>query len=505
MNGRREETVDGWTSAAVEFDPFAEAITASAPATPHQREIWAAAQLGGEADIAYNQAFCVHLTGKLDRDALAGALRELVARHQALRLCFASDGESLCLRADADVDVPVESLAASGRTLADIEQHEVSTPFDLVHGPLIRFRIAVLGPTEHAVLVTAHHVICDGWSIGVLIDEMARLYAESNPPGPAPGFLAYAEQWAADEVAGTFAAQESWWLENLADAPAQLDLPLDHPRPPMRRFCADCETLDLPDATVATVRTLAAETGCTPFTVISAAFTAWLHRLTDSGRVVIGVPAAGQPAAGLPGLVGHCVSLLPVYSHLDPGTAVSDYLANFREWWLDANDHRDISLGRIVERLGIRRNPGSIPLVQVVLNMDREMPAPSFGEGLAARVRMLPKRCENFEWFVNAQQTGEGIRFECTYNTALFSAESMRERLDSLATFIRAFCSDSGQAVESLALFGDADGRRLAEWGTGPAIPLENTSLDRLIVAQCADTPRAVAVSQGEQTLRYAE
>src|SRR5690606_26580393 len=184
-------------SAPVDFNPFAADLLASVPATEPQREIWAAASLSPEASCAYNESRCLELHRHLDTGAMAHALSRLAQRHDALRATFGPDGQALCIAREIALDVTPVDLRHSDTTLDALRAHEVTAPFDLINGPLFRCRIVHIDDYSHAVLLTAHHTVCDGWSFSVLFDELAQLYSaavrgEADDPEPAPSFAAYA-------------------------------------------------------------------------------------------------------------------------------------------------------------------------------------------------------------------------------------------------------------------------------------------------------------------------
>ncbi|HEX7047613.1 MAG TPA: amino acid adenylation domain-containing protein [Gammaproteobacteria bacterium] len=478
-------------STPVDFDPFAAAdLEVTAPATESQREIWAAASLGAEASCAYNENICLQLEGELDTGRLANALAELARRHESLRAAFGPDGEALCVTREIPLDLATVDLRAADQDLEALRKQEVETPFDLVNGPLFRCRIVQLSERQHAVLITAHHTICDGWSFGVLLDELARLYNGETLP-PAPRFSEHAERQAAID-AKTRERQEAYWKRRLTDAPARLQLPTDHPRPGRRQFHAGFHRHRIPASSMKTLYARGAKRGCTGFTVLAAAVSAYLHRLCGQDDLVIGVPAAGQAEEGLQGLVGHCVSLLPVRSELDANADFDAHLDRFSESLSDAWEHRECSMGRIVRALGLKRDPAVVPLVQLILNIDRRINAPAL-EGLQSRFEGTPRAYENFEMFLNAINDEEGLLLECTYDASLFSSESIVQRLRELEEFIARLC-ESEAPIKNLSLIDDTEREQLARWSKGPARDWLASTISELVRAQCARTPDSIAV-----------
>lgn len=491
-----------WESVAVDFDPFA-AETLNAPSTEPQREIWTAAAISAEANAAYNTAVCLRLRGALDVERMRHALQGLVARHDALRASFSADGQQLCIAPELAMDVRVIDLIATGMTLEDLRAREVRATFDLARAPLVRARIARVDVDDHALILTAHHLVCDGWSVGVLLNDLAALY-NGAALEPAPAFRDYAALRAAiplDEAA----MEEAFWLHRLEGAPKRIEWPADFPPPSKRSFAADFITRQIGARTVNALRECAGRSGATLFATFAAAFAAWLHRLTGQDDLVIGIPAAGQTEPGFGELVGHCVSLLPVRSRFTPGQGFAEFVASFRDSLADAWEHRNCSMGRIVQRLGLPRDATSVPLVQVVLNTDRRMSMPVF-EGLEYSFEFVPRPYENFEMFVNAVEHDGGLLLECHYDTNVFRRESAERRLAELDVFTRRVAMDPAAPMESVGIVGEAEQLRLlTRWGRGVERRIPATTVDGLLLERAAAHPDAIAVSAGDTRLTYRE
>lgn len=496
-------------SAPVDFDPFAEApnLLATAPSTEPQREIWAAAALGRDAACAYNESICLLLDGECDPDSLQRAIRELVARHEVLRVSFSPDGQTLCLAEQISLDLSVVDIQNDAAKLQELREREVVEPFDLLHGPLFRCRIIRVHEQQHAVLITAHHTVCDGWSFGLLLGELAALYNAHRHARPhdldaAPGFLHYAREQA-DGLASRQAEQLAYWREALAGANTRLELPHDFPRPARRAFTAGYLQHRIPNDILRNLKTRAARRGATSFTAIGAAVSAYLHRISGQDDLIVGVPAAGQASEGLNGLAGHCVSLLPIRSRLDAATTFDEHLENFSNRMSDGWENRDCSMGRLIQELALPRDASAVPLVQLLLNIDRRIRPLQF-EGLAASFNGTPRKFENFEMFMNAIEDADGLLIECTYDATLYSDESIRARLQELHEFI-ARLADSDAAISELDLLTDTEKERLAIAGAGPRRDWPPTTIDAMVREQCEKYPQSIAVSSGAQTLRYAD
>ncbi|HJW11402.1 MAG TPA: condensation domain-containing protein, partial [Albitalea sp.] len=310
------------TFESVEFDPFAGAsVERVVPTSEAQREVWLADKLGQEASLAFNESVNLRLRGALDVAGLRSALDALVSRHDTLRATVGPDGTELIIGADAVVDLPVFDLRAQSAdeqqaTLDRAAVAAVETPFDIERGPLFRAALYRLSEDHHLLLMTAHHIACDGWSWAVITEDLGLLYAERIGVAPSPDEPAHYADYVAWEAAEAASPEmrehEAFWLRRFAGSSLPvLDLPTDRPRSPVRSFRSRRIDHTLDAALVADVRKLGAKAGASVFATLFSGFAATLHRLTGQDDLVIGVPAAGQSASGMTSLVGHCVNLLP--------------------------------------------------------------------------------------------------------------------------------------------------------------------------------------------------
>jgi len=290
---------------AVDHDPFADAPLARvAPTTEAQREVWLAAQFSPQASLAYNESVSLRLRGRLDVAALDAALQDLVARHEALRAVAGADGQTLQILEALQVAVPIQDLRGSTTgerelALTAVLRRAVTTPFDLTVGPFVRAELLAIADDDHLLVLTAHHIVCDGWSFGVIVEDLATLYAgrlrRTAPKLPAAAsFVDYSIAQHVRTSTAEHAADEAFWLSQFAGEPPVLDLPTDRPRGNSRSF--DSRRVDhaLDGALVAALRQLAARSGVSLFSAMLAGFVALLHRLAAPTDLVIGVPSAGQ-------------------------------------------------------------------------------------------------------------------------------------------------------------------------------------------------------------------
>jgi len=486
------------------------------PSTEPQREVWLADSLGCEASLAYNESVSLHLRGELDVAALRHAVRELPQRHDALRASFSADGLQLRVPADApSLEVALVDLGGvpdPDAALAAIGERHVSEPFDLEHGPLLRAELLRLAADHHVLVLTGHHIVLDGWSFWVVVKDLAALYglatgARREPLPPAPSFADYALAQARQAETAEAAAEVEWWIRSFADGGPVLELPADRPRPRVRTHAAGRHDHTLPAALVAAVRSLGAAAGASLYATLLAGFDALLHRLTGQDEFVVGVPAAGQASAGLDGLVGHCVNMLPLRLRVERGMPFSDLVRASRGVMLDAYEHPEVTFGRVLQALPLARDPARLPLISVVFNIDQALSGESSAiPGLKLELATNARRFETFELFVNAADCGgAGMRLECQYNSDLYDAATVARWMQAFECLLRGAVADPGCAVGRLPVVPDGDTRALAQWNRSAAPYPRDARIEQLVAAQVRSQPDRIAVRAGEVALSYRE
>ena len=512
-------TVASAPSHAVDYDPFADgALSRVVPTTEPQREVWLADHLGRDASLAYNESVSLQLRGPLSAPALQAALQALVDRHEALRSSFDPDGESLCVRECCTLSMamhnlshlppPERDVAVQARLLASVE-----TPFAVGDDLLFRAELLRLAPDEHRLVLSAHHIVCDGWSWWIIVRELGALYAHvasgatgAAPLSPAASFADYALAEALNPHGETFADDQAYWRSRFDGELPVLDLPTDRPRPLRRSFASRREDHVLGVELVAAVRRMGAKRGASLFATLLGGFAGLVSRLAGQSDVVVGIPAAGQSVDGHDSLVGHCVNLLPLRFDIDSTQPFAASLDAAQSTLLDALDHQRYTFGSLLKQLPIARDPGRLPLVSVMFNIDQALDQESNGfPGLALDFTTNPRRSENFELSINAVQVDGTLRLECQYSTALFDEATIRRWLSAYETLLREAVEHPERAFAALPLVDATARAELA------ALQPEPVAFDRLcrmhehFERQCDRTPDDIAVRHRGQALTYAE
>ncbi|HEX8027713.1 MAG TPA: condensation domain-containing protein, partial [Vicinamibacterales bacterium] len=439
--------------------------TIEVPSTEPQREIWLADRLGTSSSLAYNESVSIHLRGSIDVEALRRVVRELPARHDALRATFSDDGLTMRIGGVSPAfDLPLVDLSADSdrrrdASLAEVLQRHVRQTFDLEHGPLIRAELLRLDVNHHLLVITGHHIVIDGWSFWVLVKDLAALYAQTTGKSdrslpPAASFASYARQQAAHRGTPDLVVTERWWIERLAGMLPALELPTDRQRPAVRTQNSKRHDHLLSAELVASVRALGARHGVSLFATLLAAFDALLFRISGQDDLIVGIPAAGQAASGLPDLVGHCVRVLPVRVRTSRSQSFSALMAASRGAMLDAFDHQEVTFGRLLQLLRVPRHPSRLPMISVLFNIDQVLAGEAHAvPGLELEVATNPRSHETFELFVNAFDGGAaGMRLECQYNSDLFDDATIRRWLRGLEMLLRGAVADPTQAIGDMPI-----------------------------------------------------
>ncbi|UYK68515.1 condensation domain-containing protein [Xanthomonas sacchari] len=400
-----------------------------------QQRLWFIDQLDHAAGAAYHIPAALRLSGHLDRTALQRTLDRIVERHESLRTTFTlHQGEPIQVIAPPQVglrlaehDLSHLDSQAQPHAVAERAAAEAAAPFDLEHDRLIRGQLLRLSPTEHVLLVTQHHIVSDGWSIGVLIQEVAALYAafRLDQPDPLPplalqyaDYAAWQRQWLHGEVT---ARQLAFWKQHLEEAPAYLELPTDRPRPLVQRHAGASLPIVLPAPLVDKLQAVSRRHGVTPFMTLLAAWSLVLARLSGQHEVVVGTPVANRQRTEVEPLIGFFVNTLALRVRLDEDPTVADLLAQVRHTTLTAYEHQDLPFEQVVEALQPVRSLSHSPLFQVMLALDNTpLGQPLALPGLTLSPVEQAIGSAHFDLSLSLHTAGERMEGQLTYASDLF-------------------------------------------------------------------------------------
>lgn len=448
---------------AVDYDPFAgPEISRLVPTTEPQMEIWTACLLGGDdASRAYNESISLRFQGVPKRVALEEAVQMLVRRHESLRATFNADGRQMIIFQDLSIEVQFEDY--SGKTageqaqaVADYVRQDAQLCFDLLRGPLFKVALLKLSAEESYLVITAHHIICDGWSMGILMQDLSALYSANvqnqfvDLP-EAVSFAQYADEQAVFEQSAEQAQIEKFWLDQYKPGVPVVTVPTDSPRPSIRTYKSQRLDFDLDETLVAALKKMGREAGCSFVTTLVTAFDVWLHRLTGQETIAVGLPAAGQSVSGHYRLIGHCVNLLPLRSQLSESVRFIDFLKQRKTELMAAYDHQRLTFGSLLKKLGIARDLSRVPLVPVVFNVDMGLADNVNFHGLTYQLISNPRAYENFELFLNATGSETALTLEWSYNTQLFTAETIGRMMAGFENLLRILVANPSVPVNTLS------------------------------------------------------
>ncbi|WP_309731375.1 condensation domain-containing protein, partial [Chamaesiphon sp. OTE_75_metabat_556] len=492
----------------IDFDPFVDGeLLLAAPATASQQEIWLGVQISHEANLACILAQSLQIVGLLNVAVLQAAIRQLISRHESLRTTFSGDGMTILIAKEVTFELSISDLSALGTSdraaEIDRDQHQsVSEPFDLQHGPLFRARLLRLADREHLLIFAVHHIVCDGWSLGVIVSDLAKIYTALNrgllPELGQPAYFSEYAFWQQSQVgAPETIATAAYWLQRFAELPPGLDLPTDYPRPPLRTFNADRAYHTLPANLVKRIEKLGIENGCSLMTTLLSAFEILLFKLTGQTDVTVGVPTSGQIAAGQYNLVGHCVNFLPLRSRIDPTIAFSAYLRSRNSEILDDYEHQNFTFGSLLQKLAIPRDASRIPLVSTVFNLDLDGGgSKSTFDELTTKLTVNPGAFATFEFFLNGATTASGnLDLDCQYNSNLFRAISIQRRLGEFENLLTQIVATPDRPLHQLSLLSAAQAQQLlVDWNATQTDYPQSQCVDRLFEQQVALAGDAVAL-----------
>ncbi|RMH48221.1 MAG: amino acid adenylation domain-containing protein, partial [Alphaproteobacteria bacterium] len=479
------------------------------PLTQAQQEIWLADQLGAHASIAFNQTFAVHLKGAVDPEALRRAVNHVAARHDALRARFAASGKGFRVLPPHPVELPTEHFddaPSAQAAVARILEAEARTPFDLVGGPVFRAHLVQDGPDRATLVLSCHHIVCDGASSATLIAETitaAAAFASGREP-ELPEARSFAA-WARAEAERSHDADLAYWEAVLADPPSPTPLPLDRPRPVRRSFAGGTRRRRVPVGLAGRLAATARRQGTTMFALMTAAAGLLVSRLSGARDLVLGIPVGTAESAGAGPLVGHRVNLLPLRLGFDEAATVADCLDRVRDSVLGALDHQRTTLGEILRQREIPRTVDRLPLTTVQFNYQERRPLPRI-PGVEARVELNAKAASNFDLFLNALGDDEGIEIWADFNAEVLDPETIDRWLGHFCTLLEGLAdADPAAPLTSVPTLAPDEARRLARrWNDTDVPEVPPRTLDRLVLDQAARSPTKVAVEAGNETLDYA-
>lgn len=503
----------------IDFDPFVGAeLVRFAPVTESQEEIWTSCQLGGDdASRAYNESVSLKLSGALDKTAFEKSLTALVYRHESLQSVFSGNGTQICVLRELPINLAyvdcseIEEIEQK-QVIADYVQQDALYVFDLINGPLIKFGLIKLSSTEHWFVLTAHHIICDGWSMGIMLQDLSALYsayAQQLTPSlaEAPRYTQYAVDQAAFQKTTESQKVERFWVDQYQQSVPVLSLPTDFPRPALRTYKSQRRDYPLDRALIVAIKQMGIKAGSSFVITLMTAFEVLLHRVTGQDDIVLGLPAAGQSATGNLRLVGHCVNLLPLRSFPKSDQSFLQFLTQRKEAVLDAYEHQQLTFGSLLKKIHLARDSSRVPLVPVIFNLDIGLDDDVAFYGLDHQLISNAREFETVELSINISgSSAEALTIECSYNTQLFKAETADRMMAEFVNLLEAIVADPTIPIEQIPLTDQHELiRKIAGWNNTSADYPRHTPLPVLLDQTARAYPRKTALISNGRHVSYEE
>ncbi len=487
------------------------------PLSYAQQRLWFLAQLEPNSPF-YNMPAVVRLEGQLNVEALQQSFNEIISRHEALRTNFQTrEGQAIAVISEAmSLTLPVFDISdlSLNQQEAEVKKQaykEAQKPFDLKDDLLLRVKLLRLGKEEYIILLTMHHIVSDGWSIGVLVRELATLYQAfcDRQPSPLPAlpiqyvdFAAWQRQWLQGEVLKT---QLSYWLKQLENAPKVLELPTDYPRPAIQTFRGSTYSFQLSDKLSFALNKFSQRQGSTLFMTLLAAFKTLLWRYTDSEDIVVGSPIANRNRSEIEGLIGFFVNTLVLRTNLAGNPSFEELLKRVREVALGAYVHQDLPFELLVEELQPERDLSHTPLFQVMFVLQNAPMSALELPGLTLSPLESNSDSAKLDLTLYMTETAEGLIGNLEYNTDLFEESSIQRMAAHLQMLLEGIVANPQQRLSELTLLTEFERHQLmVEWNN-TEVEYPQQCIHQLFEAQVEKTPDAVAVVFGEEQLTYEE
>ena len=488
------------------------------PASFAQQRFWMLEQLE-PGSAAYTIPVALRLDGAFDAPAFCRALNDVVSRHESLRTVFeVQDGEPVqVVLPRLMIAVPVTDLEAMAADQRDAvvraaAAEEANTAFDLARGPLLRAKVFRLAPNEHVLLLTLHHIVADGWSIGVLFTELGKLYGEQTggaaaglPPLP----LQYADYTLWQRRALDGAALErhlDHWRTVLGGRLAPLELPTDRPRPPVQTHAGGRVATVIPAATVDAMRDLAIRAGATPFMAFLAVYELLLHRHSAQDDIIVGSPVAGRGRSELEPLIGLFINTLVYRADFSDDPSFGTLLGRVRDAATTAYAHQDLPFERLVEALQPARDRSRSPIFQAAFLMGAVGTSDlTFGSLRAAAVD-AGKLAAKFDVTLSLTERDGALRASLEFNSDLFDAGTAERMLAHYVTLLASAARMPDAPGSALPMLGTAERRAVTEAWNRTDRPLPDpATITAMFGRQVAARPEATAIVADDATLTYRE
>jgi len=486
------------------------------PLSFSQERMWFVDQLGGGSPF-YNVSTALRLKGPLNVSALERCFNEIVRRHEVLRTVFQAVEWEPKQVIMPEVHLSISVLDLMGQShleqetrLSSLAEEEAQRPFDLSRGPLLRLNLLRFNEDEHGLLIVMHHIISDGWSKGIFIEETATLYkaflAEETSPLPELR-IQYADFaiWQRERLKGEYLERQLvYWRQQLSGVSEVLALPTDRPRPPFQTFQGAEHRLVLSEELSKNLHAISRQEGVTLFMTLLGAFQSLLYRYAGNEDIVVGAPVANRTQFELEPLIGCFVNTVALRTHMSDDPTFRELLARVREVTLGAYSHQDLPFEKVVEVLHPERDLSRTPLFQVMLVLENiAMPALELA-GLSITPVHIASKNTQFDLTLIITEGSDGINCVFEYNTELFDQATVLHLADRFHLLLSAIVTQPDSRISALPLLTPPELQRLlVEWNDTAAAAPPYNSITEWFTEQAERTPAAIALEYADQQVTY--
>ena len=448
------------------------------PLSEAQQHLYLLSQMSHDGNRAYNDPACVWIEGSPDAALLKNALNQIIDRHESLRAHVDPEGHTQSISEQRDIVWHTVDLSAQQDPRAALQEwllEQSSRIFNLNEDHLFQATLVQITHQEHVLVLTGHHIMSDGPSMGTIIGELMSLYGTSQAGAQAKLFVPkqYREfvQWhETQRTSPAMLAHEAYWTARFSNPPPDLELPIDRTRPEIKSYHGARLRHALKEATIQALKSQASAQGCTLYMLLMAAYTAFIHRLSGQERIVVGAPYTGRGMEGAQSLVGYCVHLLPILSEMDDSLTFEKHLQNIRATLLDAYAHQDYPYARLIDQLSLKRDISRSPLISTIFNLER-LPTPQRVGDITVSPYSPPIAFTRVDLTLTANLIGDEVIIDCDYNTDLFEQLSISRLVENFESFIQQVTSRSDASIARIPLLSPRSRQQqLIEWNqTDPA------------------------------------
>jgi amino acid adenylation domain-containing protein len=489
----------------------------SLPLSFAQERLWFFDQLE-PGNPCYNLAATVHLQGQLNVEALIRSLNEIIKRHEIFRTKFVSqNGKPVQVILDEiTFNLAIINLAdfSAEEREAEIENlclKEARSPFDLSQAPLLRGTLLRLSQTEYKLFLTAHHIIFDGWSLGILIQELSSLYAETvhepslhkKPKIQYADYAVWQRNWLQGEI---LHKQLAYWKQQLSGDLPVLNLPADYPRPAVQTYNGARISFEIPQELTQKLNKLSQQEGTTLFMTLLAAFKTLIYRYTGQEDILIGAPIANRDRAEIENLIGFFVNTLVLRTSLSNNPSFKELLRRVRETALSAYAHQELPFEKLVEKLHPERDLSYSPLFQVSFALQNGLTQTLELPELQLNLKEVDTKTAKFDLTLFLEETAQGLIGSFEYNTDLFKSSTIERLIGHFQTLLTGIVANPEASISTLPLLtANEQHQLLVEWNNTYVDYPQDKCIHQLFEAQVEKTPDAVAVIFENKQVTYKE